>query len=80
MFAEEMFVEQRRRDGPGRREQSQSFAGEPGQMFQHRRVVNGFIDVASHKYLSVGLNRIVSALYVFTLLALGTAIADSFLQ
>ena len=40
-------------------------------------LVNGFIDVGSHKYLSPGVQRIGSAVFLFTLLAIGIAIAAS---
>ena len=42
--------------------------------------MNGFIDVGSHKYLSAGVQRIGSAVFLFTLLAIGIAIGASLVQ
>ena len=51
--------------------------GSVGYMMPVLPLVNGFIDVGSHKYLSPGVQRIGSAVFLFTLLAIGIAIAAS---
>ena len=48
-----------------------------GYMIPGLPLVNGFIDVLSPKYVSVGGRRIVSALLVFVILAIGVAIGDA---
>jgi uncharacterized membrane protein YjjP (DUF1212 family) len=40
-------------------------------------LINGFIDVVSHKYLSVGLERIANAAYLFLLLAIALALVNA---
>ena len=38
-------------------------------------LINGFIDVASHKYLFVGIERIAKAMFLFLIMALAVALA-----
>lgn len=38
-------------------------------------LINGFVDVASHKYLIVGVERIINAVFLFTILAICIALA-----
>jgi len=40
-------------------------------------LINGFVDVISHKYLLVGFERISNAVFLFLLLALAIALADT---
>jgi uncharacterized membrane protein YjjP (DUF1212 family) len=41
-------------------------------------LINGFVDVISHKYLLVGLERIANAVFLFLLLTIAIALADTF--
>ncbi len=38
-------------------------------------LINGFVDLVSHKYLFVGLERIANAAFLFLLLAIAIALA-----
>jgi uncharacterized membrane protein YjjP (DUF1212 family) len=40
-------------------------------------LINGFVDVLSHKHLLVGIERIANALYLFLVLAIAIALADT---
>jgi len=40
-------------------------------------LINGFVDVVSHKYLFVGIERIANALYLFLILAIAIALASA---
>jgi uncharacterized membrane protein YjjP (DUF1212 family) len=40
-------------------------------------LINGFVDVVAHKYLSVGLERIAHAAYLFLILAIAVALANA---
>jgi uncharacterized membrane protein YjjP (DUF1212 family) len=38
-------------------------------------LINGFVDMTSHKYLLVGIERIINAVFLFTILAICIALA-----
>jgi uncharacterized membrane protein YjjP (DUF1212 family) len=40
-------------------------------------LINGFVDVLSHKFLSVGIERITNAVYLFLVLAIAIALAHT---
>lgn len=52
--------------------------GSVGYMMPGLPLANGFADLLSHRHLSVGIERIANAVFIFLLLTLGIAIADVF--
>jgi uncharacterized membrane protein YjjP (DUF1212 family) len=40
-------------------------------------LINGFVDVVSHKYLFVGIERIANAMFLFLVMALAIALAST---
>ena len=42
-------------------------------------LINGFIDMVSHKYLLVGVERMINAAFIFLILAVAIALADTVL-
>jgi uncharacterized membrane protein YjjP (DUF1212 family) len=53
--------------------------GSVGYMIPGLLLVNGFIDVGTYRYLSVGAGRIAGAAFLFVLMAIGIAVAESLL-
>lgn len=51
--------------------------GSVGYMIPGLPLMNGFIDVASHRNMSVGVQRILNAAFLFLILAIGIAIGDT---
>jgi uncharacterized membrane protein YjjP (DUF1212 family) len=51
--------------------------GSVGYMIPGLPLVNGFIDVASHRNISVGVMRILNAAFLFLILAIGIAIGEA---
>jgi len=51
--------------------------GSVGYMIPGLPLVNGFIDVASHRNISVGAMRILNATFLFLILAIGIAVGDT---
>jgi uncharacterized membrane protein YjjP (DUF1212 family) len=51
--------------------------GSAGYMIPGLPLVNGFIDVASHRNISVGVMRILNAAFLFLLLAIGIAVGEA---
>lgn len=51
--------------------------GSVGYMMPGLALANGFADLISQRHLSVGLERIANAVFIFLLLTLGIAIADA---
>jgi uncharacterized membrane protein YjjP (DUF1212 family) len=43
-------------------------------------LVNGFIDVASHRNMSVGIQRILNAAFLFLILAIGIAVGQALVE
>ncbi len=51
--------------------------GSVGYMIPGLPLVNGFIDVASHRNISVGVMRVLNAAFLFLILAIGIAIGEA---
>jgi uncharacterized membrane protein YjjP (DUF1212 family) len=54
--------------------------GSVGYMIPGLPLVNGFIDVASHKNMSVGIQRILNAAFLFLILAIGIAVGQAVVE
>lgn len=54
--------------------------GSVGYMIPGLPLVNGFIDVASHINMSVGIQRILNAAFLFLILAIGIAVGQSVVE
>jgi uncharacterized membrane protein YjjP (DUF1212 family) len=54
--------------------------GSVGYMIPGLPLVNGFIDVASHRNMSVGIQRILNAAFLFLILAIGIAVGQSVVE
>jgi uncharacterized membrane protein YjjP (DUF1212 family) len=54
--------------------------GSVGYMIPGLPLVNGFIDVASHRNMSVGIQRILNAAFLFLILAIGIAVGQAVVE
>jgi uncharacterized membrane protein YjjP (DUF1212 family) len=54
--------------------------GSVGYMIPGLPLVNGFIDVASHRNMSVGIQRILNAAFLFLILAIGIAVGQALVE
>ena len=43
-------------------------------------LINGFVDMTTHKYLFVGLERMANAAFLFLVLAIAIALANAFVM
>jgi uncharacterized membrane protein YjjP (DUF1212 family) len=59
---------------------SATLIGSVGYMIPGLPLVNGFIDIASHKNISVGVMRVMNAAFLFLVLALGIAVGQAVVE
>jgi uncharacterized membrane protein YjjP (DUF1212 family) len=59
---------------------SATLIGSVGYMIPGLPLMNGFIDLASHRNMSVGIQRILNAAFLFLILAISIAIGESIVE